>query len=296
VDAQKNIKRYGDQIRESQSQVEEEQRLREQFREQYLNADKRVSIALSEKEDLAITIEQLDRQRRQLESDLLEAREQYNATVSQNSMLLTTKAKFEHDYHVTKTALGEAESELRAIDERAKRSAGDAGRLAEELRAEQEHAMHLERLRKSLEMQAKEMQGKLDDAESAVLKGGQKAISKLEAKLKTVEAQLETEQRRHQEAVKNYSKQDRRVRELLFQCDEDKKNFDRVTDLVEKLQEKIKAQKRALEETEELAGMNLAKYRQLQLVLEHAEERADTAENSLAKFRTKGRMDYTTAA
>jgi hypothetical protein len=95
--------------------VEEEQRLREQFREQYLNADKRVSIALSEKEDLAINIEQvrgsntigvfvfqLERVRRQLETDLLEAREYGNAIASQNSMLTTAKSKFEHDFVVTK--------------------------------------------------------------------------------------------------------------------------------------------------------------------------------------------------
>lgn len=35
--------------------------------------------------------------------------------------------------------------------------------------------------------------------------------------------------------------------------------------------------------------MNLAKYRKVQLELEDAEERADMAENTLAKFRAKNR-------
>ena len=35
--------------------------------------------------------------------------------------------------------------------------------------------------------------------------------------------------------------------------------------------------------------MNLQKYRQIQLALENAEERAEIAENSLMKLRTKSR-------
>jgi peptidoglycan hydrolase CwlO-like protein len=38
------------------------------------------------------------------------------------------------------------------------------------------------------------------------------------------------------------------LRELQFQVDEDKKNFERLQDLVDKLQQKIKAQKRQIEE------------------------------------------------
>ncbi len=40
---------------------------------------------------------------------------------------------------------------------------------------------------------------------------------------------------------------------------------------------------------EELANLNLQKYRQLQHQMEDAEERADMAENSLSKLRAKNR-------
>lgn len=40
---------------------------------------------------------------------------------------------------------------------------------------------------------------------------------------------------------------------------------------------------------EEVANMNLQKYRQVQLALESAEERAEIAENSLLKLRSKSR-------
>ena len=40
---------------------------------------------------------------------------------------------------------------------------------------------------------------------------------------------------------------------------------------------------------EEIAAINLAKYRKVQHELEEAEERADVAENTLAKLRAKNR-------
>lgn len=76
---------------------------------------------------------------------------------------------------------------------------------------------------------------------------------------------------------------------FCFQADEDRKNHERMQDLVDKLQQKIKTYKRQIEEAEEIAALNLAKFRKAQQELEEAEERADLAEQAIAKFRTKGR-------
>lgn len=64
---------------------------------------------------------------------------------------------------------------------------------------------------------------------------------------------------------------------------------ERMQDLVDKLQQKIKTYKRQIEEAEEIAALNLAKFRKAQQELEEAEERADLAEQAIAKFRSKGR-------
>jgi chromosome segregation ATPase len=180
-------------------------------------------------------------------------------------------------------------SELRVSEENSKKAMSDAARLAEELRQEQEHSSNLERQRKSLENQLKDMQNRLDEAEAAALKGGKKVIAKLEIRIRELETEIDNETRRHSEAQKNIAKQERRIRELAFQIDEDKKNQERLTDLIDKLQQKVKLGKRQVEEAEEMATVNLQKYRQLQAQLEDAEERADVAENSLAKIRARGR-------
>ncbi|KAK0402451.1 hypothetical protein QR680_016341 [Steinernema hermaphroditum] len=290
TDAQKNIKRYLEQVKELQTQIEEEQRQREEFREQYLITEKKLVVAKTEQEDLLTNLESLQRIRKQLENELNDLHHQNNDLSANNSNLSAIKAKLESETGLLRADLDEALAEITGTDERLKRSMLDASRMAEELKAEQEHSQHLDRVRKGLELQVKEMQAKIEEAEAAVLKGGQKTIAKLEQRLKTIEAELEGEQRRHSEAVKNLSRQDRKTRELQFQVDEEKKNYNKMCELVEKLQSKLKIQRRQIEEAEEVANVNLTKYRQIQLALDSAEERAESAENSLVRLRSRTRI------
>merc|ERR1739847_81898 len=74
---------------------------------------------------------------------------------------------------------------------------------------------------------------------------------------------------------------ERKVKELGFSSDEDKKNQDRMSDLAGKLQQKIKTYKTQIEEAEEIAALNLAKFRKAQQSLEETEERAKMAGSSL---------------
>jgi myosin heavy chain 6/7 len=63
-----------------------------------------------------------------------------------------------------------------------------------------------------------------------------------------LESENELEQHRHQETLKELRKNDRRLKELAFQAEEDRKNQLRLQDLSEKLQSKIKVYKRQVEE------------------------------------------------
>ena len=60
-------------------------------------------------------------------------------------------------------------------------------------------------------------------------------------------------------------------------------------EVVDKLQNKVKSYKKQIEEAEEIAALNLAKFRKVQADLEQAEERADINEQVLAKYKAKGR-------
>uniref|UniRef100_A0AC35UIR9 Myosin motor domain-containing protein n=1 Tax=Rhabditophanes sp. KR3021 TaxID=114890 RepID=A0AC35UIR9_9BILA len=289
ADAQKNMKRYQDSIRELQAQVEEEQHHKEELRDSLNISERRNQILQAEKEDFVINFEHAERERRQAQVELVEAKETVNGLSSSNANLSAGKRKLESDIQQLQAELTETMTELKNIDDRSKKAVMDAGRLAEELRCEQEHAQNLDRARKLMETQIKELQSRLDESEALALKGGKRMVSKLEARVRELEQELDGESRRHSDSQKNLRNKDRRVRELQFQVDEDKKSSERMYDLVEKLQGKIKTYKRQVEEAEVLVGNNLQKYRNLQHMLEDAEERADIAENSLAKIRAKSR-------
>merc|ERR1739838_1090790 len=135
------------------------------------------------------------------------------------------------------------------------------------------------RLGKLLEAQAKDMQARLDDTEQNALKGGKKAMSKLESRIRELESEMDAESRRLGDAQKNLRKSERKIKELTFQGDEDRKNHERMQSLIDQLQSKIKGYKKQIEEAEEIAAINLAE----------STERADLNDQVLAKAKASGR-------
>merc|ERR1712212_865808 len=92
-----------------------------------------------------------------------------------------------------------------------------------------------------------DMQTKLDEAEQQAVKGGRKVTSRLEQKIKDLESQFDDEQRRLVEAEKSQRRTTRRIKELTFSQEEDNKNHERMQELVDKLQNKVKSYKKQIE-------------------------------------------------
>merc|ERR1719432_692546 len=170
-------------------------------------------------------------------------------------------------------------------EDKAQRAMVDAARLADELRQEQELAMALERDKKLLEAQVKDCQNRVDEAEQNALKGGKKAMAKMETRIRELESEMDAENRRCTDAQKNLRKSERTIKELAYRRDEDVKNQQRIEGLVDQLQGKIKSYKKQIEEAEEIAALNLAKFRQVQANLTGSNERAELKEEALAKIR-----------
>merc|ERR1719432_45235 len=156
-------------------------------------------------------------------------------------------------------------------EDKAQRAMVDAARLADELRQEQELAMALERDKKLLEAQVKDCQNRVDEAEQNALKGGKKAMAKMETRIRELESEMDAENRRCTDAQKNLRKSERHIKELTYQQDEDRKNHERMQGLIDQLQGKIKSYKKQIEEAEEIAALNLAKYRKVAGALGDAE-------------------------
>merc|ERR1711945_82544 len=124
--------------------------------------------------------------------------------------------------------LDEMTAEAKLCEDKAAKSMVDAARLAEELRGEQDIAQQMEKARKILEAQSKDMQQRLDEAEANALKGGKKAMNKMDTRIRELESEMDAENRRLGDAQKNLRRSERHVKELTYTMDEDKKNQERM--------------------------------------------------------------------
>jgi chromosome segregation ATPase len=157
----------------------------------------------------------------------------------------------------------------------------DGSHLVDELRSEQDHTTTLGQGKRVLETSLGELENRLKDANDAAMRGGKSAMAKLESRIRELEIELGNVQSKTGENMKAHQRSERKIKELQFQNDEDRKNQDRMSDLASKLQQKIGTYKKQIEEAEEIAALNLAKFRKAQQELEETEDRARLAENAL---------------
>nr|XP_057902115.1 myosin, heavy chain 7B, cardiac muscle, beta a [Doryrhamphus excisus] len=295
-ESQKLLRNLQVQLKDTQLELDDSVHKNEELKEQVAVTERRNNLLAAEVEELRVLQEQNDRARKLAEHELLEASERVNLLHSQNTGLINQKKKLESDLSMLSNEVDDAVQECRNAEEKAKKAITDAAMMAEELKKEQDTSAHLERMKKNMEQTIKDLQMRLDEAEQIALKGGKKQLQKLEARVKELENELESEQKRNQEQQKTVRKYERRVKELSYQAEEDKKSLVRLQDLIDKLQAKVKSYKRQAEEAEEQANTNLAKYRKIQHELDDAEERADMAETQVNKLRVRTRDQGTKLA
>ncbi|KAK1799591.1 hypothetical protein P4O66_000469 [Electrophorus voltai] len=289
AEAQKQLRNVQGQLKDAQLYLDEAVRGQEDMKEQVAMVERRNNLMLAEIEELRSALEQTERGRKVAEQELIDANERVGLLHSQNTSLLNTKKKVEAEVMQIQSEMEDTIQEARNAEEKAKKAITDAAMMAEELKKEQDTSAHLERMKKNLEVTVKDLQHRLDEAESLAMKGGKKQLQKLESRVRELEAEVEAEQRRGADAIKGVRKYERRVKELTYQTEEDKKNMIRLQDLVDKLQLKVKAYKRQAEEAEEQANTHLSRFRKVQHELEEAQERADIAESQVNKLRAKSR-------
>merc|ERR1719195_2581307 len=289
LETQKAIKKYQVQIREGQTKLEEEQRAKEHARDALVTAERKAHSMQNALEEARTLLEQADRNRRTTEQELADVNESLSDVTVQNQAIAAAKRKLDSELQTLHADFDEMSAEARLCEEKASKAMVDAAKLADELRAEQEGAQGLERGRKLGESQLKDMQGRFDEAETNALKGGKKAVNKLDTRNRELESELDAENRRNADSQKNLRKSERKIKELTYSQEEDRKNHERMQGLIDQLQGKIKSYKKQIEEAEEIAALNLAKYRQVQGNLAGAQERADVNEQALAKAKARSR-------
>merc|ERR1711913_52703 len=289
AETQRTIKNYQLSLREAQSKLEEQQRAKEHAHDELINAERKANSNQNALEESRTLLEQADRSRRMVEQELADTNETLSEQTCTNQAIQGAKQKLEAEMSTLQADCDEMASEASLSEEKAQRAMIDAARLADEPRAEQDMAQCLEREKKLLEAQVKDMQARVDEAQTNALKGGKKAMTRMDTRIRELESEMDAETRRNADSQKNLRKSERKIKELTYSQEEDRKNHERMQGLIDQLQGKIKSYKKQIEEAEEIAALNLAKYRQVQTNLAGAHERADVNEQALAKAKARSR-------
>merc|ERR1711983_528569 len=222
ADTQRSIKGYQLNLREAQTKLEDQQRAKEVAHDELINAERRANTNQNALEEARTLLEQADRARRMVEQELQDTNE------SLSDQTYTIQA--------LQADCDEMAGEASLSEEKAQRAMIDAARLADELRSEQELAQALEREKKLLEAQVKDMQARVDEAQTNALKGGKKAMTRMDTRIRELESEMDAENRRNADSLKNLRKSERKIKELTYSQEEDRKNHERMQGLIDQLQ------------------------------------------------------------
>uniref|UniRef100_A0A665WMM2 Myosin-9 n=1 Tax=Echeneis naucrates TaxID=173247 RepID=A0A665WMM2_ECHNA len=183
--------------------------------------------------------------------------------------------------------LEEEQCNTELTNDRLKKAMLQTDQMNVELTAERSSSQRLEGARSQLDRQNKELKLKLQELEGTVKSKYKANMAALEAKIAQLEDQLEMETKERQGATKLVRRTEKKLKEVLLQVDDERRNTEQYKDQVDKLNSRMKQLKRQLEEAEEEAQRANANRRKLQRELEDATESADAMNREVTTLKNK---------
>merc|ERR1719211_617601 len=218
-EAHKSIKRYQAQLRDTEGLLESETSQKLEITEKAGLAERKANALQGELEESRALLDSADRSKKQTDMELAEARSAVNDMTTINSKAASEKRHLESAVHTVHAEIDDMLHQAKGSEEKAKKAM-----VADELRAEQDHAAAMEKGKRTLDTQIKELETRLAEANDAAAKGGRNAMAKLEGRIREMEIELGGVQSKTSESFKSYQKSERRIKELQFQQEEDHKN------------------------------------------------------------------------
>merc|ERR1739842_82529 len=139
-EGQKAIKRYQGSLRDTIQGFEDEARAKQEVMEQVGISERKANALSGEVEESRALLDSAERAKRQLDSELADARNAVNEMGVINSRAMHDKRNVESMIHTLQAEIDDALGQAKNSEEKSKRAMVDAARLADELRAEQDHS------------------------------------------------------------------------------------------------------------------------------------------------------------
>merc|ERR1712243_167130 len=132
-------------------------------------------------EEARSLLDSAERGKRQTEAELAESRNAVNEMTSINTKAATDKRAVEGAVHTLHAEIDDMLQQAKNSEEKAKAMV-DTARLADELRAEQDHTNTQSKAKRALETQLQELENKFAEVNENAIRGGRAAMAKLETR------------------------------------------------------------------------------------------------------------------
>ncbi|XP_073422637.1 myosin-10-like isoform X4 [Dendrobates tinctorius] len=296
-EAVKQLKKLQLQLKEVWREVEETRSSREEMFIQSKENEKRLKSLEAELLQLQEDLAAAERAKRQAQQERDDLADELANGVSGKSALLDEKRALEARIAQMEEELDEEQSNMELLNDRYRKYTLQVETMTTELAAERSFSQKAENARQQMERQNKELKVKLNEMDSSVRAKYKIAIASLESKIAQLEEQMEQESKERVMANKLVRRAEKRLKEVIIQVEEERRNADQFKDQLEKAHIRMKQLKRQLEEAEEEASRANSNKRRLQRELEDVTENAESMNREVTTLRSRLRrapMQFTT--
>uniref|UniRef100_A0A3B3WPG9 Myosin, heavy chain 14, non-muscle n=1 Tax=Poecilia mexicana TaxID=48701 RepID=A0A3B3WPG9_9TELE len=231
-DSVKQLRRLQGQMKEILRELDETKLSKDEVVAQSKDADKKIQTLEAEVLHLTEELAVSDRQRRQAQQERDEMSEEMVSSSSGKNVLFDEKRRLEVRVTQLEEDLEEEQANSELLMERQRKTALQVETLTVQLQGERTLAQKAESSREQLEKQNKELKARLEELEGAVRGKHKLSVAALEAKIDTMEEQLEQERQERAIANKLTRKTEKKLKEAMMQAEDERRHADQYREQV----------------------------------------------------------------
>nr|XP_057905970.1 myosin-9-like isoform X2 [Doryrhamphus excisus] len=286
-EALKQLKKLQAQMKELIRELDDTRMSREDILAQSKENEKKLKGMEADMLQMQEEVAAAERAKRQAQQERDELQDEMNNQSSKNAQIAEERRRLEARIAQLEEELEEEQCNTELVNDRLKKAMLQSEQMNVELAAERSSSQRVEGSRAQLERQNKELKLKLQELEATVKSKYKANMAALEAKLAQMEEQLDMETRERQSATKLVRRTEKKLKEVVLQVEDERRNTEQYKDQADKLNSRMKQLKRQLEEAEEEAQRANAYRRKLQRELEDATESADAMNREVSSLKSK---------
>ncbi|XP_050782225.1 myosin-9 [Gopherus flavomarginatus] len=286
-EAIKQLRKLQAQMKDYMRELDDARTSREEILVQAKENEKKMKSMEAEMIQMQEELAAAERAKRQAQQERDELADEIANSSGKGALALEEKRRLEARIAQLEEELEEEQSNTEMVNDRLKKANLQIDQINTDLNAERSNAQKNENARQQMERQNKELKAKLQEMESAVKSKFKASITALEAKIAQLEEQLDSETKERQAAGKQVRRAEKKLKDVLLQVDDERRNTEQYKDQVDKANVRLKQLKRQLEEAEEEAQRANASRRKLQRELEDATETADAMNREVSSLKSK---------